>query len=133
MKTPMINKIKNCALLTVIIFTALFSFVPQISLAVDTTGAIQCGINSAASGDCNTQPSSSLDPTIKNIVNILSILVGVVAVIMIIIGGLRYVTSGGKQESVTAAKNTILYSIIGLVIAALAQVIVRFVLHNAVK
>jgi hypothetical protein len=50
---------------------------------------------------------------------------------MIIIGGLRYVTSGGKQESVTSAKNTILYAVIGLVIIALAQIIARFVLQKA--
>jgi hypothetical protein len=50
---------------------------------------------------------------------------------MIIIGGFRYITSGGKQESVTSAKNTILYAIIGLVIVALAQIIVRFVLSNS--
>jgi hypothetical protein len=49
---------------------------------------------------------------------------------MIIVGGLRYVTSGGSDASVTGAKNTILYAVIGLVIVALAQVLVHFVLSN---
>jgi hypothetical protein len=49
-------------------------------------------------------------------------------VIMIIVGGFRYITSGGNDASVTAAKNTILYAIIGLVVVALAQIIVRFTL-----
>jgi len=49
---------------------------------------------------------------------------------MLIFGGFRYVTSGGKQESVTSAKNTIIYAIIGLVIVALAQIIVQFVLNK---
>lgn len=76
---------------------------------------------------CQEQ-DSGLTGTIKAVINVLSVVVGIVAVIMIIIGGFRYITSGGKQESVTAAKNTILYAVIGLVIVALAQVIVRFVL-----
>ncbi len=76
------------------------------------------------------QAGSSIDGTIKSIVNILSIFVGVVAVIMIIIGGFRYVTSAGSAEGVTAAKRTLLYAIIGLVIVVLAQVIVRFVLTH---
>lgn len=74
--------------------------------------------------------STSLNDLITKIVNILSVVVGIVAVIMIIIGGFRYITSGGKQESVTSAKNTILYAVIGLVIVALAQIIVHFVLKN---
>lgn len=92
----------------------------------DTKSTIQGGINEANGG---TQPNNNnLDDTIQTIVNVLSAAVGVVAVIMIIIGGFRYVTSGGDSARVTSAKNTILYAIIGLVIAALAQVIARFVL-----
>jgi hypothetical protein len=83
---------------------------------------------SPTTAPCSEQNSSGLQGTIKTAVNILSVIVGIAAVIMIIIGGFRYITSGGKQESVTAAKNTILYAVIGLVIVALAQVIVRFVL-----
>jgi TRAP-type C4-dicarboxylate transport system permease small subunit len=80
-----------------------------------------------------TDPNANTGFTnlLKKIINILSVVIGVIAVIMIIIGGFRYITSGGKQESVTAAKNTILYAIIGLVIVALAQIIVRFVLSNS--
>lgn len=70
---------------------------------------------------------------IKRIINLLSVIVGVVAVIMIIVGGLRYITSGGSDTSVTGAKNTILYAIIGLIIVALAQVLVRFVLRQVTQ
>ena len=58
-------------------------------------------------------------------------IVGVVAVIMIIIGGLKYITSSGDSNNVSSAKNTILYAIIGLVVVVLAQVIVRFVVTKA--
>lgn len=74
--------------------------------------------------------SNSLEGLIKHIVNILSAVIGVVAVIMIMVGGFRYVTSGGSDSSVTSAKNTILYAIIGLVIVALSQLLVHFTIKN---
>jgi hypothetical protein len=57
--------------------------------------------------------------------------VGIIAVIMIVYGGFRYITSGGDATKVTSARNTILYAIIGLIIVALAQFIVKFVLKKA--
>jgi hypothetical protein len=53
-----------------------------------------------------------------------------VAVIMIIVGGLKYITSGGDSNNVSSAKSTIIYAIIGLVVVALAQFIVQFVLNK---
>lgn len=67
---------------------------------------------------------------VADVINILSIVVGAAAVIVIIIGGIRYVVSGGDSAGVQGAKNTILYAIVGLVVALFAQVIVRFVLDN---
>jgi hypothetical protein len=67
------------------------------------------------------------DGVFRTIVNILLFLVGAVAVIMLVIGGFRYVMSGGDQNAVTSAKNTILYAIIGIVIAILAYAAVEFV------
>lgn len=67
---------------------------------------------------------------ITDIVNVFSIIVGVVAVIMIIVGGFRYITSGGDSNNISGAKNTIIYAIIGLIIVALAQFIVQFVLNK---
>jgi hypothetical protein len=84
-------------------------------------------------GACNlagTDATTSINNIVHTIVNLLSAVVGIVAVIMIIVGGFRYITSGGNDTSVTAAKNTILYAIIGLVIVALAQVLVRFTLSK---
>jgi hypothetical protein len=65
---------------------------------------------------------------ITNITNVLLFVVGALAVIMIIWGGIRYATSGGNASNVTAAKNTILYAIVGLIIAFLAFAIVNWVL-----
>jgi hypothetical protein len=80
----------------------------------------------AAGSDATTQ----INNIVHTIVNLLSAIVGIVAVIMIIVGGFRYITSGGNDTSVTSAKNTILYAIIGLVVVALAQLIVRFTLSK---
>lgn len=82
---------------------------------------IEASGQSCASGD------AAMTRVIKAAIDILSIIVGVAAVIMIIISGLRYVTSGGDSSSVSSAKRGLLYAVIGLVITALAQAIVRFV------
>ena len=69
----------------------------------------------------------------KTITNILLFLIGAVSVIMLIIGGIRYTVSGGDSAAVTSAKNTILYAIVGLVVAILAFAIVNFVVGSFVK
>ncbi len=74
---------------------------------------------------------TSLNTLIKNILNVLSYVVGVVAVIMIIIAGFRYIVSGGESGGVTGAKNAILFAIVGIVIVAIAQIIVQFVLTKS--
>lgn len=86
--------------------------------------------SAGASTSCADNGGQTINDLIRKVINILSLIVGTVAVIMIIVGGLRYITSGGNDSSVTGAKNTILYAIIGLVIVALAQVIVHFVLSS---
>jgi len=83
------------------------------------------------SGSCTPDPTAGQDKLnniIRLVINIFSLIVGVVSIIMIIIGGLRYITSGGESSNISSAKNTIIYAIIGLVIVALAQFIVHFVL-----
>ena len=82
-------------------------------------------------GNCGgSEATASINDLVRTIVNLLSAIVGIVAVIMIIVGGLRYITSGGSDTSVTGAKNTILYAIVGLIVVALAQLIVRFTLSK---
>lgn len=82
--------------------------------------------------DTQSQNSSAdLTNTFRFIVNVFSVIVGVIAVIMIIYGGLRYITSGGDSGKITNAKNTIIYAVIGLVIVALAQFIVQFVIGKS--
>lgn len=97
---------------------------------------LQVSSDSQSSDECSggdEDPGEKVNGLITQIVNIISVIVGIVAVIMIIWGGFKYITSGGDSGNVTAAKNTILYAIIGLIIVALAQFIVRFVLSKATE
>lgn len=64
------------------------------------------------------------------ITDVLLFIIGAVAVIMLIIGGIRYVVSGGDSSAVTGAKNTILYAVIGIVVALLAYALVHFVITS---
>ena len=64
----------------------------------------------------------------KQVTNTILYIVGIIAVIMLIVGGVKYLISGGDNKKVTDAKNTVLYAIIGLVIAFLAFAIVNFVI-----
>ena len=73
---------------------------------------------------------AGVENTVKVVVSILSYIIGVLAVIMIMVGGFKYITSSGDSNAVANAKNTIVYALVGIVIAALAQFFVRFVLNN---
>ena len=74
--------------------------------------------------------STDLMTTLQIIINVALGVIGFVAVVMIIMGGVQYTTSSGDTAKVTKAKNTILYGVIGLVIALLAFAIVNFILSN---
>lgn len=123
-----IQKLKLFMLLPLIVA----SFLPAVALA-DAKGSIICGVNSASGQGCSTtaQPTTSLDSEIHTVINLLSLVVGLIAIIMIIIAGLRYITSAGEAEKIKSAKNTLIYAIVGLVIVALAQTIAHFVLTEA--
>jgi hypothetical protein len=119
-----LTKKLNIGAVTLISFASPLAL-PALAHAQTTEDSIRQGLDKTG-----TAPSTSVDSVIKTVINILSLVVGVVAVIMIIIGGLKYITSSGDSNNVSSAKNTILYAIIGLVIVALAQVLVRFVLDQ---
>lgn len=94
--------------------------------ACSVTDGAQSGADCAKGTDVPT----SLDVEIQNITNFLLMAIGAIAVIMIIIGGIRYAVSGGDENGTRAAKDTILFAVIGLVVALLAYAIVSFVLRQ---
>lgn len=105
---------------------------PAVASAQSTQSSLCTGASLQIStpANCNPAAGSSLDGIIKDVLNLISVIVGIIAVIMIVIGGLKYVMSGGESSKVSGAKDTILFAIVGLVVVALAQVIVHFVLTN---
>lgn len=93
------------------------------------TGGIPEG---AAAARGNDQPATLFGDLgiFSKITNVMLFIIGAVSVIMVIIGGLRYVISGGDSAKITAAKNTILYAIVGIIISLLAYALVNFVIGN---
>ncbi|HEX5456186.1 MAG TPA: pilin [Candidatus Saccharimonadales bacterium] len=102
-----------------------------------------CAAVGAAKYDSNGNPSCNRDDngplvssqdklgnTIRNVLNLLTIVVGIMSVIMIVISGIRFVTSNGDSNKITSARNTLLYALVGLVIVAFAQIIVKLVLTH---
>jgi len=120
--------------ISVLVFLGLsLAVVPAASTsAQDIDGSVNCGSDISLGTGCEKPKAAAgrIENLIKVIINVLSAIVGAVCVIMIIIGGFRYVTSAGDSNAVSGAKNTILYAIVGLIIVAFAQVIVRFVLQR---
>lgn len=88
-------------------------------------------LNGSGGSTCDAAASTKLDNAIEGFINILSVIVGFAAVIMIIIGGFKFITAGGDSGAVASARSTIIYALIGLVIVALAQVIVHYVIRKA--
>jgi hypothetical protein len=141
----MIQKIRKFIVVTLASLTLLSpglvpAFAATAFAASSITNNLCTGTNYAVTGntagtDCGTSGTGSgttdLSTLAGKIVNIFSVVVGVVAVIMIIYGGFRYITSGGDSGSVGNAKNTLIYAIVGLIIVALAQIIVHYVLNTA--
>ena len=89
---------------------------------------IQKGADSTGQKD-----SRSAGDLAKDFVNIMLFAVGILAVIMLIWGGIRYVLSGGDSGAVSSAKKTILYAVVGLIVAILAYAIVNFVINTIAK
>lgn len=99
---------------------------------------LQQGVDGAQPRDSNSKSNVPTDLISQNgqvgliteITSLLLFIAGAIAVIVIIYGGIRYVTSTGDATRVKQAKDTILYGIIGLVIAILAYSIVNFIIQN---
>lgn len=120
---------------------ALFSLspalMPVMASAASSADNLSCGVAGDIAGttQCDATDTKDADNRINGIIaaaiRIFQVVVGLISVIMIIMGGLKYITSGGDSASVGSAKNTILYAMVGIVVVALAEIIVQFVLNRA--
>lgn len=123
----MLKIIKELLLVSVVAVSALAFVGPQ-AVSAQTNQDVCNGVK-AAGGNCTD--SGQVNKLIKTVIEILSMIVGIVAVIMIIVAGFKYITASGDAGSIASAKTTLIYAIVGLVVAALAQVIASFVLDKA--
>ncbi len=130
----MISKLKKIILTAAACSMLLVpALVPATAGAVDQSAVENniCGGTQAqaTTGSCQTgQANNQISKLMQNIINLFSLLVGIVSVIMIIIGGFQYVMSNGDSGKISTAKNTIIFALVGLIIVAMAQFIVHFVL-----
>lgn len=86
----------------------------------------QCAGNNTAAV-CKAQGTDNATSMIKIVIDTLLFVLGIISVIMIVIGGIRYTTSNGDPSSLKTAKDTVLYAVVGLVVAILSYSIVNFV------
>lgn len=133
MKT-IIKKISQNLMLPAFVLGVSFLAVPalqsaQVSADSVVDQGLQGGANSARGADQQADLFGD-SGVFKTITNVLLFVIGAISVIMLIIGGIRYVVSGGDQSAITAAKNTILYAVVGIVVAILAFALVNFVISS---
>ena len=121
------NKLKLILAGLLVVPTVALAVAPAASAEGDFT--LNNGVKSAQ-GEGVGEAASDPQTLVKQFVNIFLFAVGALSVIMLIWGGIRYTTSAGDSNKVTAAKNTVLYAIVGLVIAILAYAIVNMVISK---
>src|SRR5580765_5444529 len=100
----MLRKLKNNLLVLSVLVASLVPVLVPLSASAAIQDSLNCGADlQFTEKDCavNSEDGSSLNKVITNIINLFSVVVGVVAVVMIIIGGFRYITSGGEASAVT--------------------------------
>lgn len=90
----------------------------------------QCTELSKVCSNASDQKLFGPGSVMNNILNAFVYVIGAIAVIMMVVGAFRFVTSSGDSAAITSAKNTILYSVIGLIVAAMASAIINFVLSR---
>ena len=129
MKNKIISSLRSAMIVPVLALGVGLALAPAQPVAAEFDEGIQDGANSAKGKDQSTDLFGN-DGIFRTITNVLLFIIGAISVIMLIIGGIRYTVSGGDSTAVTNAKNTILYAIVGIVVALLAYAVVNFVLGS---
>lgn len=103
---------------------------------VYTKNAFADGLSNVQSGVTKTKDAAgglSMQTVISTVIGTMLFIVGLLAVVMLIYGGIRYVTSHGDKAQVTAAKETIMYAVVGLVVAIAAFAVVQWITNDVFK
>lgn len=122
------KKVKNSIIAAALTLSSMLAVAaiwqPQSVVAASGIEQVRQGAKSAQTGDDST---SDIPSMVQRVVNVMLFVLGAVAVIMIVLGGIKFTTSNGNPEQIKSAKNTIMYSVVGLVVAIMAYAIVNFV------
>jgi len=97
----------------------------------DASDAVCAALGDANADSCAASGDAQVSNVIRVALNILSFAAGFIAVISLIISGLKYITSQGDSNSISSARSSVIYAIVGIAIVVLSQVIVRFVINQA--
>lgn len=109
-----------------------FGVAPAVHAAQSSASSQVCaGITSATGDTCDgTDAANKTNSLVNTLINVLSWIIAVISVFMIMFGGFKMITSAGDSSKVASGRQTIIYALIGLIIVALAQTIVKFVLSK---
>jgi len=122
------KSIISIAIMTCAVFGA--SVLSTASLSGSVSAQVSKGIDTATTSEMQGKSIDGKDGLIKTVVNILLWAVGILSVIMIIFSGFRYITSSGDASKTKSAQNTLIYSVVGLIVAIMAWAIVNMVIKR---
>lgn len=122
------KSIISIAIMTCAVFGT--SVLSTASLSGSASAQISEGINTATTSEMKGKSIDGKDGLIKTVVNVLLWAVGILSVIMIIFSGFRYITSAGDASKTKSAQSTLIYSVVGLIVAIMAYAIVNMVINR---
>lgn len=131
--------IRKVSILSALCLLLNFVFVPRVSAGLfdnskqEACNGVSLTDTTSAAPSCDKTSQNTITRLMRVAINLFSLVIGVISVIMIVISGLKYITSQGESAAIAAAKNALIYAIVGLVIVAFAQMIVRFVLAKSTQ
>jgi hypothetical protein len=108
--------------------------VTALAAAANPKSAACAGLSAVSTTEgCGKNANKTVNGVIKVTIDVMSYIVGIGAVIMLIVSGIKYIFSGGESNAVASAKNGIIYSLVGIFVAVLAQWIVARVFNTATQ
>ena len=122
------KSIISIAIMTCAVFGT--SVLSTASMPGSASAQVSEGINTATTSEMKGKSIDGKDGLIKTVVNVLLWAVGILSVIMIIFSGFRYITSAGDASKTKSAQSTLIYSVVGLIVAIMAYAIVNMVINR---
>jgi len=131
------KKLIHITLVSVLVFLgSLITFSPSITNAGPLSGSkdeVCAGVALQPSGVCDPNVAGGkLRHTVRIVIDVISVIAGIISVIFVIIAGFRFVTSGGEANAVASARSAAVYALIGLVVVAVSQILVKYVMFRVI-